>query len=69
MCSSDLGPTAGGAGVFAQYDTTKGDGDHQIEFEAIYKGSKGIIKCSTSWWTNQPTGQAAADACKTLTPQ
>jgi hypothetical protein len=64
------GPTAGGGGFFVIYDGTPGTaGDHQLWTEAVYKGSKTLIKCGTSWWTNQPSGPAAADACKSLTPQ
>jgi hypothetical protein len=64
------GETAAGAGKFVQYDRTpSSNGRHQIRFEAIIKGPNAIIKCHTSWWTDKPEGQLAADACKSLTPQ
>jgi hypothetical protein len=62
------GATAGGGGMFVQYESSSG-GTVQINFEAIYKSAKKLIKCRTSWYSDKPESQAAADACKSLTPQ
>jgi hypothetical protein len=66
---AESGELAGGKGAFVVRVTSAGADKQQLVFDATFKGSKYLIECSVSWWTDQPEGRLAVDACKSLVPQ
>jgi hypothetical protein len=67
--TKEQGELAGGNGYFATTINSEGNDKQQLRLEAKFKGSKYLMTCEVSWWTDQPDGQAAADACKSFSPR